>query len=65
VPAWPGRVGEEWRGALNPPVDGDVIDLDATLAEELFDVAVGQPVPQISPNGEDDDRWRKPEACKR
>jgi hypothetical protein len=49
----------------NPPVEGDVIDLDATLAEERFDVAVGQPVPQTPPNGEGDDRWRKPEACKR
>ena len=38
-----GSIDEERREALDPPVHGDVVDLDATLAQELFDVAVGQP----------------------
>jgi hypothetical protein len=35
--------GEQRRESLHPPVDGDVVDLDAALGEQLFDVAVGQP----------------------
>ena len=31
VPAGPGGVGQQWREPLDPPVDGDVVDLDAAL----------------------------------
>jgi hypothetical protein len=34
--------------ALHPPVDGDVINDDAALGQQLFHVAVGQAMPQIS-----------------
>jgi hypothetical protein len=40
---------------MHPPVDGHVVDLDSTLGHEFFDVAVREPVPQIPPQGEDDD----------
>jgi hypothetical protein len=56
-------IREEWREALDPPVDADVVDLDATLTEQ--DVAVGQPVPQIPAHGEDDDLRRESEALER
>ena len=50
---------------LHPPVDGDVVDLDPTLGEELFDVAVGEPIPQIPTHSKDDDlRW-EPEPFER
>ena len=32
-----GLVREEWRESLYSAVDGDVVDLDPTLAEQLFD----------------------------
>jgi hypothetical protein len=38
-----GSIDEERRGALHQPVHGDVVDLDATLAQELLEGAVGQP----------------------
>jgi hypothetical protein len=42
VAAWPGGVGQQRREPQYPPVDGDVVDLDPTLGEELLEVAVGQ-----------------------
>jgi len=38
VPGEPGRVGQEWREAVDPPVDRDVVDLDAALGEQLLDI---------------------------
>jgi hypothetical protein len=38
VPTGPGSLGEQRGEPLNPPVDGDVVDLDPALGEELFDV---------------------------
>ena len=32
---------------LDPPVQGHVVDIDATLGEKLFQVPVGPPVPQV------------------
>jgi hypothetical protein len=34
----PGGLSEQRREPLHPPVDGDVVDLDPALDEELFDV---------------------------
>src|SRR5438132_1418502 len=53
--AWPGRIRDQWREALHPSIDRDVIDLDPTLVEELLDVAIGEPVPQIPAHGQDND----------
>jgi hypothetical protein len=33
MPAGPGGVGQQRREPQHPPVDGDVVDLDATLGE--------------------------------
>jgi hypothetical protein len=43
VPAWPHRVDDERGEALHPPVDSDVVDLDAAISQELFDIAVREP----------------------
>ena len=60
-----GGIREQWRETLDPPVDGDVVDLDPTLTEELFNIPIGEPVPQIPPHGQDDElRW-EPKALER
>jgi hypothetical protein len=40
--AGPGGVGKQRREPQHPPVDGDVVDHDAMLGQELLEVAVGQ-----------------------
>jgi len=42
VSAGPGRVGQQRGEPLHPPVDGDVVDLDAALGEQLLVIAVRQ-----------------------
>jgi len=65
VPARAGRIREERGEALDPAEDGDVVDLDPALSEEFFDVAIGEPVPQVPADGEDDDLGREPEPDER
>ena len=60
-----GRVCEQRREPLDPPVDGDVVDLDPTLTEEVLDIAIRESVPQIPADREDDDLGREPEPRKR
>jgi hypothetical protein len=55
VAARSGRIGEEWCEALHPPEHRDVVDLDAALSQEFFDVAVGEPEPQIPARCQHDD----------
>lgn len=47
VPTGAGRVERARGEPLHPPVEGDVVHVDAILGEELFEVPVGQPVPQV------------------
>jgi hypothetical protein len=42
-----------------------VVHLDPTLAQKFFDVAAGEPVPQIPPQGEDGDLGREPKTLER
>jgi hypothetical protein len=37
--AWTGRVDEQWREPLRPTVDRDVIDIEAPLGQQFFNVA--------------------------
>jgi hypothetical protein len=53
--AGPSSLGQQRREPLHPPIDGDVVDLDATLSQELFDVAVGQTEAQVPADRDDDD----------
>jgi len=62
VPAIPDHVlpsscghGELRGKALHPPVHRDVVDLDAALGEDLFDVPVGEAEPQVPPDRQGDD----------
>jgi hypothetical protein len=62
VSAGPGRLGQQRREPLDPPVDRSVIDLNAPLGEQLLDVVVGQPEVEVPADGDDDDVGREPEA---
>jgi hypothetical protein len=43
VAAGSGGIGEQAREAQLPPVDGDVVNLNAAFDQEFFDVTVGRP----------------------
>ena len=62
VPDRPGRVDQQRREPLHPPIEGDVVDLDATLGEKLFEVPVGQPVPQVPAHRQQDHLGRETES---
>ena len=55
-----GCVDEEWCESLYPPVDGDVINVDASFREEFFDVAVRQSVTQVPAHSQQDHLRREP-----
>jgi hypothetical protein len=57
-----GRLGEQRCESLHPPVDSDVIDLDAAFGEQFFDVSVGQAVAQVPAHRHGDDLAREPET---
>ena len=62
VATWTRRLHQQRSEPLHPPVDGHVVDLDATLGQQLLDISVGQAEPQIPTHSQDDDVWRKAEA---
>jgi len=59
------RFDELWCEALDPTVDADVINGDATLGQQLFDVAVGQAVPQVPAHCDRDHLTREAKASER
>ena len=63
--AGPGGVGQQRREPLDPPVDGDVVDLDAALGEQLLHVAVRQREAQLPPHGQHDHVGREAEPDER
>jgi hypothetical protein len=40
-----------------------LVDRDAALSQQLFDVSVRQAIPQVPPDRQDDHIRRKPESC--
>lgn len=65
VAARPRCIRQERREALNPPKHRHVIDLDAALDEEFFEVAIREAVAQVLTHREDDDLRREPEPLER
>ena len=65
VPDRPGRVDQQRGEPLHPPIECDVVDLDATLGEKLFEVPVGQPVSEVPPHRHRDHLAREPETSER
>src|SRR5512135_3430299 len=62
VSARAGGLDELHCEALDPAVDGDVIDGDAALGQQLLYVAVGQAVAQVPADGQGDHLPREAEA---
>ena len=58
----PGRVDQQRCEPLHPPVQGHVVDLDTTLGEKLFEVPVGQPVPEVPAHRQQDHLGRESET---
>jgi hypothetical protein len=62
MPGEPRRLDELRREPLDPPVDGDVVDGDTALGQQLLDVPVGQAIAQVPAHRDRDHLPRKPEA---
>jgi hypothetical protein len=60
-----GRIGQERREPLHPPVDGDVVYVDTAFDQQFLNVTVGEVEAQIPPYGQHDDVRRVPEPSKR
>jgi len=55
VAAGPGSLGQQWREARHLSIVGDMVDLDATLDQEFFDVAIRQAVAEVPAHRQHDD----------
>src|SRR6266849_9634288 len=62
VPAEPGSLDEPRGETLHPPVDGDVINGNTALGQQLLDIPVGQPVPQVPADRDRDHLPREAET---
>jgi hypothetical protein len=65
VSAESGGVGQQRAEAPYPPVDRDVVDVDAALGQQLLHVPVGQAEPQIPAYRQHDHIRREPEPNER
>jgi hypothetical protein len=59
------RLDDERGEALHPPVDRDVINLDAAFGEEFFDISVEQAEAEVPAHRQRHDVGREPEAGER
>ena len=62
VSARPARVDEQQCLPLHPAVDGHMIDSDPAISQQLFDVPIGEPVPETPPDRHQDHLRREPET---
>ncbi len=65
APARTGRVDQLRSELLDPPVQGHMVHLDAALGEDLLQVPVGQSVPQVPADRQQDDVRRETEPHER
>ena len=63
--ARPGRVDQQRSEALHPPEQRDVINLDPALSQQLLEVPVRQPEPQIPAHRQHNHLGPEPEPSKR
>jgi len=54
MPAGSGRVDQQRGESLHPTIDGHVINVDTAFGQQLLDISVRQPVPQISAHSNHD-----------
>jgi len=62
MPAGASSLGQQRREAQHPPVDSDVVNLNAAFDQELLDVAVGQAEAQVPADRQHDHVGWKAEA---
>jgi hypothetical protein len=60
--AGPGGLGQQRRKPQHPPIDSDVVDLDAAFGEQLLDVAVRQRETQVPADRQHDHLGREAEG---
>jgi hypothetical protein len=60
--AGPGGLGQQRRKPQHPPIDRDVVDLDAAFGEQLLDVAVRQRETQVPADRQHDHIRREAET---
>ena len=61
MPARPGRLGEQRGEPRHPAEERGVVDFDAAFGEQLLDVTVGQPEPEVPADSQRDDFRREAE----
>ena len=64
VPTGPRRINQQRSEPPHPPVDRDMIDRDTPFGQQLFDVAVRQPIAQLPAHSHRDHLRRGPAASK-
>lgn len=57
--------GEKRCEPLHPPVDGNVVDLDAALDQQPLHIAVGQAIAQVPPHRDHDHLGRETRSRRR
>jgi hypothetical protein len=60
VPGEAGRIRQQRREPLHPPMRGDVVDVDAALGQQLLHVPERQAVPQVPAHRQHDRFGREP-----
>ena len=65
VAAWSRRFDQHRGEALRPAEQGHVINVDATLREELLEVAIRQSEAQVPTHPQHDHLGREPEPSER
>ena len=64
-PARPRGLDDQRGGAMHPPVNRDVIDVDAAFREQFFNVSVRESVTEAPTDGQQDHVGREPVAGER
>jgi hypothetical protein len=62
MPAWAGRINQQWSEPVHPAINRDVIDIDAPFGQQLFDVTVREPIAQVPPHSHGDHLRREPKS---
>jgi hypothetical protein len=62
MPAGAGRIDQQWSEPLHPAVNGHMVDRDPAFGQQLFDVPIREPVPEIPPDRHQHHLRREPET---
>jgi hypothetical protein len=65
MPGRSGRINQLGGESLDPPIQGDVIDVEAALGEELLQIPVREAAPPVAAHREQNHIRREPEPRER